>query len=88
MNKSILVVDTPKICGDCWLFVNYDSKHQHCNYLWEDVRYRDKPLSNCPLKELPQKRELPKLYEDNYELKAEIKGWNACIDEILGEENE
>lgn len=38
------------------------------------------------LQPMPRKRELPKLYEDNYELKAEIKGWNDCIAEMWGEE--
>ena len=26
-----------------------------------------------------------KIIKDNYELKAEINGWNVCRDEILGE---
>ncbi len=40
------------------------------------------------LKPMPKKRELPELYKDNYELKAEIDGWNECLWTISGATNE
>lgn len=96
--KAILILNKmSKSCADCpvcaWSEVTglYNclngTKEEKCvdEYLLDDRL--NKP-SWCPLKPLPQKRELPKLYEDNYELKAEIKGFNACLEELLGEEND
>lgn len=80
MSKSILVINTPKSCRECPIF--NDNEYLCCG---GKVPFKDinKVQGWCPLKPIPKKRKVPKLYEDNYELKAEIKGWNECIEKML-----
>lgn len=96
MNKSILIIDTPKNCAECRL-VDYWKRVQeyHCRYL--DNRYLkeydEKPI-DCPLKPVPQKKDLIEIEKSFIQNKVSIvklynaSGYNACIDEILGEEND
>lgn len=80
--KAILVIDEmPKRCGECpcvndeFEFCRADEKIRDCD--------RYKTPTWCPLKPLPQKKELfGKIPLDKM---AEYIGWNACIDEITGE---
>jgi hypothetical protein len=89
MNKSILIIDTPKSCTDCRL-----KRGLYCgengNSLYEYIHYdeslNDKP-SWCPLKPLPQKKEITEsmvLNQHYQDLVNYHGGWNNCIDEILG----
>ena len=82
--KAILVIDMPKVCGEC--------RASFCGDVWycyageyrrplftENIQ--EKP-SWCSLKPLPQKK--PKDNSNELNLGYEL-GWNACLDEILGE---
>jgi len=69
--KAILVIDMPSNCKDC-------NKLVRKGCLKGDYRKEQRPKV-CPLKPLPQKIEGYIDYEYG-------DGWNACIDEILGEE--
>lgn len=77
--KAILVIDMQKRCDDCQFMLqglclaHYGKKIDFEN---------DKPTW-CPLKEMPTKRQ--GLTTDEY-TKYMNEGYNACIDEILGEE--
>lgn len=87
--KAILVVDVN---------MTQDNKHiceddeQHC-LLWnKDIKFCMYNFNNntkgCPLKPLPQKRILPKEMVEGTNYGEEpwfSDGFNACIDEILGE---
>ena len=82
MNKSILVIDTPNSCEDCELCDGlYDYICLRLGEVDESVENGTKDL-RCPLKPMPEK------YTDmlSYDSDTFERGWNACIDEILGEE--
>lgn len=82
--KAILVIDMPKNCYECKLrkqelFGGYFcglnevlGKKNHIDCLVER-------LNNCLLKELPQKQKPFDEFNTEYE-----RGFNACLDEILG----
>lgn len=95
MNKSIsvFVFDTPESCDECRLMYSYYDP----SYGWikecmgsgvnDCIVFGKKLEDYCPLKPLPQKRELEEsgnsLIDDCKEYYTD--GWNECIDEILGE---
>jgi hypothetical protein len=74
MAKAILVMDMPKYCIEC----PFCTEEEECiafdvNTIEVDIlAYKPKW---CPLREVPQKKELWSKFE---------LGYNACIDEILG----
>ena len=86
--KAILIVDMPSCCNNCPCF---DGEYGSCNYLEkdiEDILIIDK---DCPLKPLPQEKVIISIPEkaSPIEFNGHIcyaKGWNDCIDEILGVE--
>lgn len=86
MSKAILVLDDmPKSCMECDIF-----NHEYLTCLGLKVNFKDidKVQSWCPLKHLPQKRILPKdqVNGTNYGEEPWFSdGYNACLDEILGE---
>ena len=94
MSKAILVIDMPKSCDVCD-FVTVDEMcgNMTCvNPLSEEygcdvTDYIGCRAKGCPLKEVPQKKEdkslkvvptAPSQYTEY------VKGYNACIDEIIG----
>lgn len=92
MSKAMLIMDMPSSCSECKLKsrVHGISNVTHCCNLAEGIISLDKGfeerLDNCPLRELPQKREM-RFLDDASEFYRQ--GYNACIDEILkGEEHE
>ena len=74
--KSILVVDTPKTCKECRCQMMLV-----CVPADEDIDEYVDPNTTipewCPLRPLPQR------YDED--AMREQKGWNRCLDEILGE---
>lgn len=94
MSKAILVMDMPESCFycDCCHTKPYDNKYKidgekFCGILNEDVgayyyHGGEKP-EFCPLRETPKQREIFNNCDDY--LNGIDDGWNACIDEILGE---
>lgn len=84
--KAILVIDMPECCCAC----DYCNSFGMCKYAGnvEDAFYRGLRYIKCPLKPIPQKKELEEsgnsLIDDCKEYY--IDGWNDCLDEILGEE--
>lgn len=79
MSKAILIMDMPKCCCECRMFYE---KLGTCELTGRLVECGNESERQewCPLREVP-KHEL-EWYDDersNYE-----KGYNACIDEILG----
>lgn len=72
--KAILVVDMPKNCLECSL-LKYDREiGVVCRHTWTG----DYRPSWCPLKPMPERYDEATMREQ--------KGWNACIDELIGEE--
>lgn len=92
MKKAVLVIDMPKNCKECKLMV-YDDISYWCPVrtmndifyetdVYQYVKNETKP-DWCPLKEIPEKKEIFNNCDDY--LNGVDDGWNACIDEILGE---
>ena len=93
MSKVMLIMDMPSSCSECKLKsrVHGIFNVTHCCNLAEGIISLDKGfeerLDNCPLRELPQKKDPNK--ELTWEHKKWRDGYNACINEILkGEEHE
>lgn len=94
MSKSILVIDMPKSCGECKLcYKDGDSWFDYRCTVSEDKVEYESIYENCPLKPLPQRKqkrtEFPQ-YSKEYEAYCigDIDGWNYCLDEILGGNDE
>ena len=99
MSKAVLVLDMPESCNKCKFF---DSEYRYCDLKGLPLKRKDGKYGPvvkiskeravwCPLQELPEKKEptkmpvtpgLPWEYTDN------AQGWNACIDEIIGEQED
>ena len=92
--KAVLVIDMPKNCGVCpiaeyILFENGKARIDaggNCpienNYIADD-KWNERP-SWCPIKPFPEKKEEACRMEESL-MNA---GWNACLNEILGEKEE
>ena len=90
MNKSILIIDTPESCSKCPLFHGYYSD-MTCgandfgiNYPYPDT-FRQKW---CPLKPLPEKYDIEEEMKKPHDRDCTWEfegGYNACIDELLGD---
>lgn len=79
MSKAVLVMDMPKDCYECklqdWLNCRIAKK---CN------TSNSRP-DWCPLRELPKKKPTIGKESEN-DILCMNAGYNACIDELLGEE--
>lgn len=105
MNKSILIIDMPNNCYECdycgYAIIDSNEgneyKYRSCalsqRYLGEiEENCKD---SLCPLKPLPQKKDLREYAEEigaDFNLQTRImdyvNGYNKCIYEILGDNDE
>ena len=93
MTKAILVLnEMPKGCSECPLF---NSDFYTCQLVFDELYEEARKgirHDNCPLKEMPQKKDMYwKDYMqpiDKSEEQTNIfnKGYNHCLKEILGEE--
>ena len=88
MNKSILVIDTPKCCSECkFLNDNYDYPECIITGVTKGYTFRTtkKKMAECPLKPIPQELYEGGTWTDNGYIEAGFaNGWNNCIEEILG----
>ena len=88
--KAILVIDHLKDCTDCPLSMWLDSHTIQCRKLMQSKKVDQKRFGDCPLKRMPKKIESGKIEngtKTNIPIPVEhfAMGYNACIDEILGE---
>lgn len=84
MSKSALIVETPSCCELC-RFIDYEPKCRCRMLSYKDAKISDRfsKLDNCPLRKLPDEHNTDARQVG--EQWAEFnKGWNACIDNILG----
>lgn len=87
MSKSVLVTDTPENCGKCKFISEFWCRAMN----GRRVPNNDVIPDWCPLKPLPEKMEMIGKYNQEYfqkggKMPSYKVGWNACIDEITGEE--
>lgn len=78
MSKAILVMDMPSSCDEC------DINGIFCGDVGDNDMCR---AAGCPLKEVPQKKEdksLKVVPTVSSQYTEYAKGYNACIDEIIG----
>lgn len=80
--KAILVLEMPSSCDECDVM---------CGQYYSAVKNKNfnnnmKP-DNCPLREVPQKKKLDGDVSTTQKMSEELVrvGYNACIDEILGD---
>ena len=92
MSKAILIMNMPDSCDKCQLFGNHYSdlccralNNRGINYPCPDNFRQDW----CPLRKVPEKQclDTSKITDRDYlQYAGEYEsGWNACLDEILGE---
>ena len=91
MSKAILVMDMPKGCDDCPLrYYNEDIELYKCCVTNRQADWLMGREEKCPLKELPNK--IPQFFQNKKcfsdKEKGCFQGWNDCLDEIIGEDDE
>ena len=92
MSKSVLVIDTPENCLDCQFCYELDEGVEACCSISDDDKdtslmkkidyehgYCQGKPDWCPLKELPNNKNWGEIFNGN------VKGWNDCLKEIIGE---
>lgn len=88
--KAILVMDMPSGCMGCnFLHCEIEENKEYCEAReirkQVDLAKEEKP-DWCPLRELPEKMQVCGKYPQEDKIVPSYKiGYNACIDEILGE---
>lgn len=91
--KAILVINMPKSCEECNYCGFYQDDVDERACLLMESHFIGKLTEGerdvvCPLRPLPQKRILPKEMTEGTNYGEEpwfSDGFNACLDEILGE---
>lgn len=92
MSKAVLVMDMPEKCKYCpFQMVAYDSDlfeegECFCCFECQTVQEyvdKDKKADWCPLRELPERKDVAASNLDTHVYRAE--GWNDCLDAILEE---
>lgn len=89
--KAILVIDMPTSCNTCQFCTKENSIDWYCERFDDYVdaingKYHREAW--CPLKPMPKKKETDSTGTiEEYMLKGYDRGWNDCIDKILGEQN-
>ena len=86
MSKAILIMDMPKYCSECQLCVALCGKEIAVCTGTTGTEKKDGSNEGrptwCPLREVPQKKPCGD-YTSLIRI-GERKGYNACIDELLG----
>ena len=83
--KAILVMDMPKSCFSC----NMCNSNDECILQDEDANFKaydswEELRKGCPLKPMPKKKPTIGKESEN-DILCMNAGYNACIDEILGD---
>ena len=88
MKKAVLLMDVQEKCLDCNLCVLdmdgsiscYYNKREICSNVGEN---NSRP-NWCPLRPLPDRKEITETYKWEDRLPSFKCGWNWCLDEITG----
>ena len=89
MSKSVLVIDTPENCRSCMYIGTF---RYFCRINCKDIEDASVKPDWCPLKPLPEKMKLTGVYgreyfQSNGKMPSYKIGWNDCLREITGEDN-
>ena len=86
MTKGIIVVDAPESCEMCEFMTYNEFGDRFCivnTYAYiDDIIEDDKPRW-CPIQLMPAK--INHKARQSLQQEQVVKGWNDCIDKILGE---
>lgn len=82
--KAILVLDEMPMtdCAECPLCV-WGIGGWACCPTRKDIEDEGKPTW-CPLRPLPERKEMPKNYANRDYTQGIVDGWNSCWDEVTG----
>ena len=89
--KAILVIDMPESCADCQIMTDKWCYGVPVEEVQNKININKRPKW-CPLRPLPIKEEGVAAFQTRdgvWHKPSEVGyagGWNACIDEILGED--
>ena len=88
MRKSVLVMKTPEKCLDCNLCALDMDGSLSCYYykkeICSNVGENNSRPEWCPLRPLPDRKEITETYKWEDRLPSFKCGWNWCLDEITG----
>lgn len=90
MSKAMLIMDMPESCADCKLSICLkDIGIGRCFATMELIDNFNKVQDWCPLRAVPKKVDYLIEYFNDGQMSLDLsigyaKGYNACIDEILG----
>lgn len=90
MSKAMLIMDMPESCEKCELSRCLHAKGVGiCGVNREHFDDMTKVQAWCPLRKVPKKVDYLIEYFNDGQMSLDLsigyaKGWNACIDEILG----
>ena len=85
MDKAILVIDMPSCCYECFA-LDVSGDYPVCILTGEQRGYtfrtREQRMDKCPLRPAPEKDEEYYQFEWSAGYK---KGWNDCVNYLVGE---
>ena len=88
MKKAVLLMDVPETCLDCNLCVLDTDGSISCSYnkreICSNVGENNSRPEWCPLRPLPDRKEITETYKWEDRLPSFKCGWNWCLDEITG----
>ena len=88
MKKAVLLMDIPETCLDCNLCVLDTDGSISCYYnkreICSNVGENNSRPNWCPLRPLPDRKEITETYNLEDRLPSFKCGWNWCLDEITG----
>lgn len=88
MKKAVLLMDVPETCLDCNLCVLDTDGSISCYYnkreICSNVGENNSRPNWCPLRPLPDRKEITETYKWEDRLPSFKCGWNWCLDEITG----
>ena len=88
MKKAVLLMDVPETCLDCNLCVLDTDGSISCYYnkreICSNVGENNSRPEWCPLRPLPDRKEITETYKWEDRRPSFKCGWNWCLDEITG----
>lgn len=88
MKKAVLLMDVPETCLDCNLCVLDTDGSISCYYnkreICSNVGENNSRPNWCPLRPLPDRKEITETYKWEDRLPSFKCGLNWCLDEITG----
>ena len=89
MKKSVLVLDTPKSCWMCPIATDHSASEVsvYCPVIGKYITGKDceSVSEHCPLRPLPEHKEIRGIFCWTTHLPSFKSGWNRCLKAITGE---